>query len=163
LSVAQAVAAAERGFHSVTPLAADLEPTTELARAGRGNASFVISDGRRSALLQHPIGARVDASLPSGRSLSWRRLDASVACEFILPCLFGVADADSRVAYHHDAHEAIERARRTDGTALLIRPASHDDVLAVAANGERMPRKSTSFGPKPRTGLLMRLLTDRPV
>ena len=26
----------------------------------------------------------------------------------------------------------------------------------VAENGERMPRKSTSFGPKPRTGLVMR-------
>jgi uncharacterized protein (DUF1015 family) len=30
------------------------------------------------------------------------------------------------------------------------------DVRAVAENGERMPRKSTSFGPKPRTGLVMR-------
>jgi hypothetical protein len=26
-----------------------------------------------------------------------------------------------------------------------------------------MPRKSTSFGPKPQTGLLMRLLTELPV
>jgi uncharacterized protein (DUF1015 family) len=37
------------------------------------------------------------------------------------------------------------------------------DVLAVAASGERVPRKSTSFGPKPRTGLLLRLFdTDQP-
>ncbi|WP_170177486.1 DUF1015 family protein [Thermomonospora umbrina] len=31
-------------------------------------------------------------------------------------------------------------------------------MLAVAEAGERVPRKSTSFGPKPRTGLVMRLL-----
>jgi uncharacterized protein (DUF1015 family) len=35
------------------------------------------------------------------------------------------------------------------------------DVAQVAADGERVPRKSTSFGPKPRTGLLMRIF-DQP-
>ena len=34
------------------------------------------------------------------------------------------------------------------------------DVRAVAENGERMPRKSTSFGPKPRTGLVLREWAD---
>jgi uncharacterized protein (DUF1015 family) len=29
-------------------------------------------------------------------------------------------------------------------------------VLELAAEGVRMPRKSTSFGPKPRTGLVLR-------
>jgi uncharacterized protein (DUF1015 family) len=33
------------------------------------------------------------------------------------------------------------------------------DVRAVAAHGERVPRKSTSFAPKPRTGLVMRSFT----
>ena len=39
-----------------------------------------------------------------------------------------------------------------------MRPVAVADVLALAADGERMPRKSTSFGPKPRTGLVLRLL-----
>jgi len=30
----------------------------------------------------------------------------------------------------------------------------------VARQGERMPRKSTLFVPKPRTGLLLRCYTD---
>jgi uncharacterized protein (DUF1015 family) len=30
------------------------------------------------------------------------------------------------------------------------------DVLAIAAGGETVPRKSTSFGPKPQTGLIVR-------
>src|SRR5579875_1854928 len=34
------------------------------------------------------------------------------------------------------------------------------DVYAIAAAGERVPRKSTSFGPKPRTGLVLRLFAE---
>jgi uncharacterized protein (DUF1015 family) len=41
-----------------------------------------------------------------------------------------------------------------------MRPVDVGQVLAIAAQGERMPRKSTSFGPKPRTGLVLRLLED---
>jgi uncharacterized protein (DUF1015 family) len=32
-------------------------------------------------------------------------------------------------------------------------------VVELAAAGHRMPRKSTSFGPKPRTGILLRSLS----
>jgi uncharacterized protein (DUF1015 family) len=160
LSLPEAVAAAAGGFRTVSPLPPDVEPARALATTGQNRHAFVVSDGRQSALLEHPISERVDASLPPGRSATWRRLDASIACEFMLPQLFRVDDTDSRVAYHHDAAEAVLRAHRLGGVALLIRPPSHTDVLAIAANRERMPRKSTSFGPKPRTGLLMRLLRD---
>lgn len=160
LSLVEATAAAGRGFHSVTLLPTELEPLHVLAEAGHAGPAFVLSDGRHSALLSDPIDARVEASLPTNRSRTWRSLDATIACEFLLPRLFGVGDADQRVAYHHDAGDALDRARRLGGVALLLNPATHDDVLAVAAVGERMPRKSTSFGPKPRTGLLMRLLTE---
>jgi uncharacterized protein (DUF1015 family) len=160
VSLEKAVAAATHGFDAMTALAADVDLANALDRAGRAGPAFVLSDGRNSALLEHPIGPVVEGALPQTRSQRWRGLDASIACEFVLPHVFGVQDADRRVAYHHEAAEAIMRAHRLGGVALLIRPASHADVLAVAANGERMPRKSTSFGPKPRTGLLMRLLAD---
>jgi uncharacterized protein (DUF1015 family) len=42
--------------------------------------------------------------------------------------------------------------------AVLCPPLSAADVREVAAHGERVPRKSTSFAPKPRTGLVMRSL-----
>jgi uncharacterized protein (DUF1015 family) len=156
----EAAAAAARGFHAVVLLPSETEPVHALAEAGQAGPTFVLSDGQQSALLRDPIQAWVDAKLPAGRSRTWRSLDAIIACEYLLPRLFGVDDADPRVAYHHDAREALDRARRLRGVALLLNPATHDDVLAVAAAGERMPRKSTSFGPKPRTGLLMRLLTE---
>jgi uncharacterized protein (DUF1015 family) len=161
LPLPEAAARAAAGFRRVSPLPADLDPMKALTVV-ESRPAFVVSDGRDSVLLEHPISDRVDACLPANRSATWRRLAASIACEFVLPRLFAVDDSDPRVAYHHDASGAVSRARSRGGIALLIGPASHDDVLAVAASGERMPRKSTSFGPKPRTGLLMRLLTDAP-
>ena len=65
---------------------------------------------------------------------------------------------DDRVSYLHDAEAALRQASRVDGVAVLMRPVTVDVVHALAAHGERMPRKSTSFGPKPRTGLVLRLL-----
>jgi hypothetical protein len=32
--------------------------------------------------------------------------------------------------------------------------------MDIAAHGERVPRKSTSFGPKPRTGLVLRVFDE---
>ena len=81
-----------------------------------------------------------------------------MACEIILRNLWRVQDQDPRVSYHHNATDAVAAASASGGVALLFVPPRHGDVLAIAAQGERMPRKSTSFGPKPRTGLLMRLL-----
>ena len=42
------------------------------------------------------------------------------------------------------------------GTAVICNPPSFGTVIQIAAHGERVPRKSTSFGPKPRTGLVLR-------
>ena len=39
---------------------------------------------------------------------------------------------------------------------MISNPASFETVIRIAAQGERVPRKSTSFGPKPRTGLVLR-------
>ena len=60
---------------------------------------------------------------------------------------------------HHDADRAIAQADAAPapgGTAVIGNPLRAADVYAVAAGGERLPRKSTSFAPKPRTGLVLR-------
>lgn len=160
LPLTQAIATAGPGFRTVTPMARGAEVVAELAAAGRHGVAYAVGDGRDWVLLADPDPDLVETSLPADHSPTWRGLDASIACELLLPRLWHVADADPRVAYHHDASNAVERARREHGVALLLNAARHEDVLAVAARGERMPRKSTSFGPKPRTGLLMRLLSD---
>ena len=62
---------------------------------------------------------------------------------------------------HHDAAGALRAAARPPGgTAVICPPLAAADVYAVAANGERVPRKSTSFAPKPRTGLVLRSFAE---
>lgn len=46
-------------------------------------------------------------------------------------------------------------ASDTADAVLLLAPVSLADVFAVHADGRRMPRKSTFFTPKPRSGLLL--------
>ena len=65
-------------------------------------------------------------------------------------------DERSVVAFHHDARTACSAAAEAGGTAVLLHPIALKEVLALAEAGERVPRKSTSFGPKPRNGLLLR-------
>jgi uncharacterized protein (DUF1015 family) len=44
--------------------------------------------------------------------------------------------------------------------AVLLRPATVDQIAGVAQGGVRMPPKTTFFAPKPRTGMVIRDLLD---
>ena len=44
------------------------------------------------------------------------------------------------------------------GTALLFPAITEDRVRELAGVGVLLPRKSTSFGPKPTVGLVLRIL-----
>lgn len=133
------------------------------SRPSRSRHRFLISDGRSVAVLSNPHPDAVQSSMPAGRSKLWHSLGASVAQRLLLTSVWKLDDDDPRIAYHHRAVDALHRARQSSGVALLLEPARHSDVLTLAAQGEKLPHKSTSFGPKPRTGLLMRLLDDESV
>jgi uncharacterized protein (DUF1015 family) len=75
--------------------------------------------------------------------------------------LWGLEDREDVVDYRHDIPAAVEAARAGNGCALLLNPTPVADVAAVAAAGDRMPRKSTLFVPKPATGLLVRAFADQ--
>ncbi|MFB9720108.1 DUF1015 family protein [Planobispora longispora] len=122
--------------------------------------AFLLTDGDIAYLITDPVPDQVERAMPTDRSARWCALNTSVLAEFLLPEVWGMRDDEHSVRIvHHDSWAAARLARDTGGTAVLMNPLAVDDVLAVAAQGERVPRKSTSFGPKPRTGLLMRLLT----
>ena len=91
---------------------------------------------------------------------AWRGLDVSVAHYLLVRQLWGLEDTVEIVGFRHDLDSALQAAGDT-GTALLLNPTPVEAVAAVAAAGDRMPRKSTLFTPKPRTGLLLRLLDDQ--
>ena len=131
----------------------------ELREAAAGGVAFVVAaaDGQ-ACLLTDPEPEAVAAAMPD-RSPRWRRLSAAVLQELLLGQLWGVTDDEASVGVHHDAAHALAAAGRPPaGVAVLCPPLSAADVREVAAHGERVPRKSTSFAPKPRTGLVMRSL-----
>jgi len=125
-----------------------------LSEAATGPA-FVVTDGETSWLLDQPDPTALAAALPD-HSDAWKSLDVSVLHGYVVPALWSLADTVDTVGYEHDVDAALAAARRTGGTAVLLNPTPVTAVAAVAAGGERMPRKSTLFTPKPRTGLLIR-------
>jgi len=122
-----------------------------------GNAYLLAGDGTFH-LLTLPDERLVDASVPRDRPTSWRRLDASVLHYAMIDHLWHVPDAPEHISYIHDALAAVHEAERLGGTAVLMHPIAESTVLDLARQGVMMPHKSTSFGPKPASGLLLRSL-----
>jgi uncharacterized protein (DUF1015 family) len=131
-----------------------------LAAAEQHGVAFLIAGSGEIHLLTDPDPVQVAAAMPAGRSARWRALPTSVLQELLLTRVWGITDDERGVrVVHDDAARAIAEADEAPrGTAVICTPLSPADVYAVAAQGERLPRKSTSFAPKPRTGLVMRTL-----
>jgi uncharacterized protein (DUF1015 family) len=132
------------------------EALAHLAAAGRDGTAFLLAGGAGFQLLSHPDPVQVAASMPSGVSAPWRDLDAAVQQHLLIGRLWGIMDSERDVLIDHDAADAVRMATRLGATAVISNPPSFEAVIDIAAHGERVPRKSTSFGPKPRTGLVLR-------
>jgi uncharacterized protein (DUF1015 family) len=160
LDAALATALAAAGFR-VSQIGGGLRAAEDvLAKAGVHGVAFVVTDGDRAWLLVDPDPAQLAAALPADRSEAWRSLDVAVAHGLLIRTLWSLDDREGVVDFHHDVESAAAAARASSGVALLLNPTPVASVAAVAAAGDRMPRKSTLFVPKPATGLLIRTLAD---
>jgi len=132
-------------------------PAFLIAGGGAGNGA----GGGAAYLLTDPDPVQAEAAMPDGLSATWRGLGYSVLQQLLITRLWGLRDDDRSVRIvHNDAATAIAEAGKSGGTAVICAPMSAAEVYTVAANGERVPRKSTSFGPKPRTGLVIRAFAE---
>jgi len=78
-----------------------------------------------------------------------------VVCALHERILDRVAPGDS-LRFTHSVHDAERAVRSGDAlAAYVLPPTTPEDVLAATGRGERLPRKSTFFWPKPRTGLVL--------
>jgi uncharacterized protein (DUF1015 family) len=150
---------AKAGF-TVQPMAGVDDALDALAKAGVDSTAFVITDGLHSWLLTDPDRNQLDAALPADRSAAWRSLDVTIAHLFLIRQLWALEDREDVVDFRHDVPAAVRAAHESAGVALLLNPTPVADVAAVAAAGDRMPRKSTLFVPKPATGLVIRAFGD---
>ena len=149
----------------VTPAAREglLEAFGAGGEAIGGEGRFGLWAGGHGALLR----ARRDAFepvLPEGGE-ALRRLDVTLA-SVAIERLAGVdpgAVAGGRLAFTMDASEALDwvdaghapTGTETAAAALLLEPTPASEIVAVAAEGDVMPQKSTYIYPKALTGLVI--------
>jgi uncharacterized protein (DUF1015 family) len=143
------------GAFTVTPVSAEAA-MDRLAAAGESGTAFLLAGGGGHWLLTDPDQEQLAASMPPGSSPRWRALDASIMEELLLARQWSIRDNERDVLISHDAAEAVRMATESGGTAVICNPMPLAAVMDIAAHGEKVPRKSTSFGPKPRTGLVFR-------
>jgi uncharacterized protein (DUF1015 family) len=160
LRVEPALREAEKWF-TVRPLdggyRAALEALDELPGDRIG---FAVVAGHRAWLLSDPDEKLLAEHVPADRPRAWRRLDATVLHHALAGGVWSIPDTADHIRYDHDPRSAVAEAYRHSGIAVLLRPVPEATVLELAAAGHKMPRKSTSFSPKPATGLVLRLLDE---
>ncbi|MFI1766546.1 DUF1015 domain-containing protein [Streptomyces sp. NPDC020800] len=159
LPVAQALAALEGRFrvqHLAAPLPKALEALADATCTG--NAFLLAGDGAFH-LIDRPDPDLLARTIPEDRPAAWRSLDATVLHATLLEHVWNVPeDSPAHIAYIHDTAATVAKAERDGGTAVLMHPVREDVVRDLARQGVTMPRKSTSFGPKPASGLVLRAL-----
>jgi uncharacterized protein (DUF1015 family) len=159
LPVADALAAVEGLFRVRrldTPIAEALETLADASCAG--NAFLLAGDGAFH-LLDHPDPDLLARTIPADHPAAWRSLDATVLHATLLDRVWHIPeDSPAHIAYIHDTAATVAKAERDGGTAVLMHPVREEVVRDLARQGVTMPRKSTSFGPKPASGLVLRAL-----
>ncbi|MFJ8597007.1 DUF1015 domain-containing protein [Streptomyces sp. NPDC093598] len=159
LPVGDAVAALE-GHFRVRRLEVPLpEALDTLAEAARDGNAFLLAGDGAFHLVDRPDPDLLARTVPADRPAAWRTLDATVLHATLLEHVWRVPeDSPAHIAYIHDTAATVEKAERDGGTAVLMHPVREEVVRDLARQGVTMPRKSTSFGPKPATGLVLRAL-----
>ncbi|MEV4039508.1 DUF1015 domain-containing protein [Streptomyces umbrinus] len=158
LPVADALAALGDDFrvrHVKGPLSRALQALS--VAATEGNAYLLAGDGTFH-LVDRPSPDLLARTIPADRPETWRTLDATVLHATLLDHVWQIPDVPEHIAYIHDTAATVAKAERDGGTAVLMHPVHEEVVRDLASQGVTMPRKSTSFGPKPASGLVLRTL-----
>ncbi|MGA2761866.1 MAG: DUF1015 domain-containing protein [Spirochaetia bacterium] len=92
-------------------------------------------------------------------SSQWKLLDVNILNSLILEQILGITEEQlslaTNISYTKDVDEALSRVHAGEiQVALVLNSTALADVLVIAENNERMPRKSTYFYPKPVSGLV---------
>lgn len=95
---------------------------------------------------------------------AYRFLDVSVLHSLVLEKLLGIDKENmanqQNLTYTRSFTEAVESVDNGESNcAFFLNPTKVSEIGAVAANGEKMPQKSTYFYPKLTTGLVLNNLS----
>ena len=95
------------------------------------------------------------------KSPEWRGLDVSVLHSLIMERYLGIDEkllaSGEHITYTREEEGALEAVDSGEyQIAFFLNPTLVEEVTGVAANGEKMPQKSTYFYPKLITGLVIK-------
>jgi len=156
LPLDRAIRSASSAFQT-NPIGRMSAAEAEALLESSGETTVLLTDGRDWVALTNPERARLLATTPAELAAAWWDLDIALVDTGLIEGLWA---ASGTVALRHSVASAVATARDRSGVAVLVRPTAAATVLDIAARGVLMPRKSTFFVPKPRTGLVMRCFLD---
>ena len=89
----------------------------------------------------------------------WKLLDVNILNSLILEQILGITEEQlnlaTNISYTKDVDDALARVRAGElDVVFVLNATALADVMSIAENNERMPRKSTYFYPKPVSGLV---------
>ena len=148
------------GLRSALGATCAIEPAG--ANTPQGVAALVTAMTRRGAL-GLVDGAGLALLVPNETGPAHRLASEPLALQGVDAARFDACVRPSlgraNLSYRNDAETVagVVRAGNADA-AVLLRGVGVDEIRACAAAGIRMPEKTTFFSPKPRTGMVFRLL-----
>jgi uncharacterized protein (DUF1015 family) len=107
--------------------------------AARGSMCLVTSAGAWLATPQ-------SAGFPESVTLDSQRVKAIFAAE------------THDISFHHSVQTVLDAVATGAAAGVLLRPATVEQIRLVAETRTRMPAKTTFFWPKPRSGMVFRIL-----
>lgn len=127
------------------------------AQQGPDSVFALYAGGNRGYVLTVPAAAARQRVRAADASDAWKQLDVSVLHYALLPALQALAPGSQpTVTYAGVGDDVLPAvARGAYDLAVMMRPTSVEQMMAVAMGGERMPPKSTFFYPKLPTGLVI--------
>lgn len=139
------------------------EKLTELY--GEEKHAFAFYDGKGFTVLTLRDISVMDQLLPE-KSVDSRRLDVAILHSLVLERLLGIDKENmanqKNLTYTRSSEEAKGSVDSGESQCcFLLNPTRVEEIGRVAANGEKMPQKSTYFYPKLITGLVMNQMEDR--
>ena len=132
-----------------------------LARCRESALAYLAYGRERSAyLLLMPKDAPLPPDYGAGHSEAWKHLGVAVLHHLLLPEVLGLsgsyAESGENITFTRYPEEAVALVEAgKQEMALLLNPTSAQEVMAIAAAGDRMPQKGTYFYPKLLAGIVL--------
>lgn len=121
-----------------------------------GSHTFGLYSGKGKFYVAKLKNTQASDAVIKGKPTDWKRLDVSILHLFVMQHILKIRDEDDNVEFFKDPQDAVRSVDTGKSKiAFFLNPTKVAQVKSIAKLGEKMPRKSTYFYPKPLSGLVI--------